>query len=160
MKVKLLLLAFLPLYLLSCEPKPIEEPDDPTPGPDDPEVVDPPAPEPRHVDPVALSFVEKGKYDINMSYDESAGEWQLTTTGTDPYIYAAGLSQDLEDEHKILSFDYKCTAGVDDLQVAFSALSTKGNIILPTLVREDTAETIKKNSKDKFNTNHPTEGWT
>lgn len=119
MKVKLLLLAFLPLYLLSCEPKPIEEPDDPTPGTDDPEVVDPPAPEPRHVDPVTLSFVEKGKFDINMSYDESAGEWQLTTTGTDPYIYAAGLSQDLEDEHKILSFDYKCTAGVDDLQVFY-----------------------------------------
>ncbi len=119
MKVKLLLLAFLPLYLLSCEPAPVEEPDDPAPGPDEPEVVDPPAPEPRHVEPVSLSFVEKGKYDITMSYDESAGEWQLTTTGTDPYIYVAGLSQDLEDEHRILSFDYKCSAGVDDLQVFY-----------------------------------------
>lgn len=44
-------------------------------------------------------------------------------------------------------FKHKGENGVDDLQVAFSALSTKGNIILPTLVREDTAETIKKNTK-------------
>lgn len=44
-------------------------------------------------------------------------------------------------------FKHKDENGVDDMQVAFSALSTKGNIILPTLVREDSLETLKKNTK-------------
>ena len=121
MSIRYLALALMPVLLLSCITKPINDgPDDPEPvEPDDPEVVDPPTPEPRHVDPVALYFVEKGKYDITFTHDESTGEWTLNTTGTDPYVYLDALSQDLEEEHRILSFDYKCTSGIDDLQVFY-----------------------------------------
>ena len=121
MSKRYLALALLPVLLLSCTPKPIDDgPDEPAPVvPDEPEVVDPPQPEPKHVDPVALSFVEKGKYDITFTHDDSTGEWTLNTTGTDPYIYLDALSQDLEEEHRILSFDYKCTSGIDDLQVFY-----------------------------------------
>ncbi len=44
-------------------------------------------------------------------------------------------------------FKHKGANGVEDMNVAFSALSTKANIILPTLVREETAKSILKNNK-------------
>lgn len=124
MKRCLTLLALLPLLFISCQPKPLDEG-----GEDDggSEVVDPPKPEDKpedkpvvkHLDPVSLSFVEKGKNQISMAYDETTAVWQLTTTGTDPYIYVAGLEKDLEEEHRMLSFDYLCSTGVDDLQVFY-----------------------------------------
>ena len=123
MRLRLLLLALLPALLLSCEPeKPIDEGGD-KPGEEtvepEPEPEPEPESEPKSVDPVSLAFVEKGKYDINVAYDEAAGVWQLTTTGTDPYIYVAGLEKDLEEEHRVLSFEYLCGSGIDDLQVFY-----------------------------------------
>lgn len=46
-------------------------------------------------------------------------------------------------------FKHKGENGVDDVQVAFSALSTKANIILPTMVREETQKSIRKNKKNE-----------
>lgn len=127
MKIRLIALALLPLLILSCEPKPLDEPGEDKPVDDNPEeqVDEPIIPEEKHVDPVELAFVEKGKWDINLSYDEAAGVWQLTTTGTDPYIYLAALSQDLEEQHRMLSFDYLCASGIDDLQVFYGRSITE-----------------------------------
>ena len=48
-------------------------------------------------------------------------------------------------------FKHKGENGIDDVTVSFSALSTKGNIILPTLVRENTEKETRKNSnKEKL----------
>ena len=103
-----------------CKPEQVKEPDEPGSEQTDPEPEPQPEPEPEvHVDPVSLSFVEKGKYDITVAYDESTGVWQLNTTGTDPYIYVAGLAQDLKEQHRILCFDYLCGTGIDDLQVFY-----------------------------------------
>ncbi len=48
-------------------------------------------------------------------------------------------------------FKHKGENGIDNVNVSFSALSTKGNIILPTLVREETEKTIQKTrNKEKL----------
>ncbi|MBO6169632.1 MAG: hypothetical protein J6O51_06635 [Bacteroidales bacterium] len=121
MKLKFLFIVLLSTgVLFSCSPTNTEEPDNP--GTNKPEPAPEPEPEPepvKHVDPVSLSFVSKNVHDIDMSYDESAGEWLLTTTGADPYIFTAGLEKDLELEHRVLNFDYRCNAGVNDLQVFY-----------------------------------------
>ncbi len=44
-------------------------------------------------------------------------------------------------------FKHKGENSIDNMSVAFSALSTKGNIILPTLVRDEDASTIIKNKR-------------
>ena len=44
-------------------------------------------------------------------------------------------------------FKHKEESSVEDVQVHFSALSTKANIILPTVAREETLKTIRKNLK-------------
>lgn len=128
MTLKRLFCLLLPLALLACEPKPVEEPEEPGTEQPEPEPETEPEPEPEpavHVDPVALSFVEKGKYDITMSFDPEAGEYLLTTTGTDPYIYTAGLEAGLEEQHRILSFEYQCNSGIDDLQVFYGKSITE-----------------------------------
>ncbi len=124
MNIRHLLLMLLSLFVLTCEPKPLDDGNDK--GKEGEEQVDPrpepepePEPEVKHVDPVPLSFVEKGKNMIDLSYDDTAGEWTLVTTGTDPYIYLAALDADLQDEHRVLSFDYLCSAGVDDIQIFY-----------------------------------------
>ena len=122
MRIRHLLLALLPLVILSCDPKPVEEGDKPDPeNPvENPDPEPEPEPEPEiHIDPVALSFVEKGKNDITMSYDAASGVYTLSTTGTDPFIYAGALAADLDEKHRILSFDYLCGSGVDLFQVFY-----------------------------------------
>ena len=72
-----------------------------------------------------LSFVESGKYDINMTYEAETGEYQLVTTGTDPYIFTSGLPESLQETHRILSFEYQCSTGVNDLQVFYGRSITE-----------------------------------
>ena len=121
MKAKYILMTLMSLFLVfACQPEQVEKPDEEQNEKPEPQPEPEPEPEPvKQVDPVSLSFVAKNVYDINMTYDESAGEWHLTTTGTDPYIFTDGIQKDLEDEHRVLSFDYKCAAGVNDLQVFY-----------------------------------------
>ena len=114
-------IALLPLLLLGCEPKPL---DDDSKKPEEEETVDPPVPV-KHVDPVPLSFVEKGKNQIELSFNDAAGEWMLSTTGGDPFVYASALTSDLEQEHRVLAFDYLCTSGIDDLQIFFGRSITE-----------------------------------
>ena len=125
MTFKHLLLAALPFVLMACGPKPLDEKDKDK-DKEDEELVDPepdpepePEPEVKHAEPVFLKFVDKGKNQITATYDETAGEWTLVTTGTDPYIYLAALEEDLQEAHRILSFDYLCPTGVDDIQVFY-----------------------------------------
>lgn len=118
--MKNLLLFLLPLAIVACEPKPIVEPEpDPQPQPQ-PE----PDPKPSAAEPVSLSFVERNIFDMTMSFDAGSGEYTLVTTGTDPYIFTSGLTQPLDETIRILSFDYQCVKGVNDLQVFYgSAIS-------------------------------------
>ena len=123
---KRILCLLLPLALVACKPEPVVEPDKPGTEEPDPDPDPKPDPEPeKHVDPVSLSFVEKGKFDITMTFDEATGVFQLTTTGSDPYIYTAGIGQDLEEQHRMLSFEYQCTSGIDDLQVFYGKSITE-----------------------------------
>ena len=120
MSFKLPLPVLLLLACIACTPAPVEQPD-----PDNPQQIEPdpepePGPEPaRHVESVDLAFVNKNIFDMTMSFNESSGEWLLTTTGTDPYIFTEGIKSDLEPEHRVLTFDYQCNAGVSDLQVFY-----------------------------------------
>ena len=120
MSFKLPLPVLLLLACIACTPAPVEQPD-----PDNPQQIDPdpepePGPEPaRHVESVDLVFVSKNIFDMTMSFNESSGEWLLTTTGTDPYIFTEGIKSDLEPEHRVLTFDYQCNAGVSDLQIFY-----------------------------------------
>lgn len=114
-----LLLLLVPLAFFACEPKPVEEPDpvvNPEPEPK-PEV-------PKVVEPVAVSFVKTNIFDMTMSRDENSGEYTLVTTGTDPYIFTAALGTNLDETIRILSFEYQCSSGINDLQVFYgSAIS-------------------------------------
>lgn len=117
MKLRALSAALLCLAALNCTPEPVAEPE---PEPEEPEVPVDPDPIPEvHVDPVSIPLVEKGKVNLNYSYDESAGTWTLVSTGSDPYIFSAALESPLAPEHRVLSFDYQCSAGIDDLQVFY-----------------------------------------
>ena len=117
---RLIILCLLPALFFACQPAEVEKPgDEPTEKPQ-PEPEPEPEPEPvKHVDPVSLSFVEKGKNQIDLTAGDTAGTFVLTTTGTDPFIYVAALEKDLEEEHRVISFEYQCGAGVDDLQVFY-----------------------------------------
>lgn len=106
--------AVLPALLWACEPEIIDEGKD---EPEEPEIV--------LIDPVALSFAERGRYQITASYQEESGEWLLTTTGTDPYLYTNALEADLKLEHRMLSFEYLCSSGIDDLQVFYGNAITE-----------------------------------
>ena len=68
--------------------------------------------------PVTLGFVEKNIHDITLKA-VSDGEWELKTTGADPFIYTGSLSETLDPALRILTFDYKCVTGLDDLQVFY-----------------------------------------
>ena len=120
MKIKLLLLALVPFCLTcACEPKLPEEKDKPGQEEVDPEPEPEPEPEVRHVDPVALSFSDKGMNQLTLNYDETSGVWQINTTGGDPFLYVSALAQDLEEEHRVLCFEYLCGTGVDDFQLFY-----------------------------------------
>lgn len=122
--MKRFLLLLLPLLLFACQPTPVEPDDDPVVNPE-PEPEPQPQPQPAEVKPVPLSFVEAGKYDINMTYEAESGEYRLVTTGTDPYIFTSGLPVSLEETHRILSFEYQCSSGINDLQVFYGRSITE-----------------------------------
>ena len=122
MSFKFSLTVLLALACFACTPTPVDEPGTDNPEQQQPEPEPEPEPEPdpvRHVESVDLAFVSKNIYDMTLSHDEASGEWLLTTTGTDPYIFTEGIKSDLEPEHRILTFDYQCNAGVNDLQVFY-----------------------------------------
>ncbi|WP_142785502.1 DUF5722 domain-containing protein [Changchengzhania lutea] len=55
---------------------------------------------------VALKIIDKSIYDI-------------TTTGSDPYVFTSKLSSDLDKKKNQLSFQYFCPTGVDFIEVHF-----------------------------------------
>lgn len=84
-------------------------------GSPEPEPV--PQPEPVvPVDPVYLSF---GSTMNNMTCTANSGQYIIKTTGTDPYIYVNALKEDLDPALVMLSFEYFCTSGIDDIQVFY-----------------------------------------
>ena len=92
---------FFLLALFACTPEPLVDPVD---GPGEQQKTEEPEPE-KHVDPVMLTFIEKGKNGINASLDESGGVWTLTSTTADPFIYTSALESDLGPEHRVLCFE-------------------------------------------------------
>ena len=120
MKLKLLTIAaLLPLAILSCGPQE-EKTEGGGSGAGEPSTKpEVPLPDTPSVEPVSLFFITRDIHDISMSHNPSTGQYLLTTTGTDPYVFTEGLSRDLEDEHRVLSFEYRSNADTDDLQVFF-----------------------------------------
>ena len=112
---------FFLLALFACTPEPLVDPVD---GPGEQQKTEEPEPE-KHVDPVMLTFIEKGKNGINASLDESGGVWTLTSTTADPFIYTSALESDLGPEHRVLCFEYLCVSGIDDLQVFYGNYITE-----------------------------------
>jgi hypothetical protein len=53
--------------------------------------------------------------------EEQPGEYEILTTGNDPYIVTEALQQTIPAESYILSFDYFCPSWLDHLQIYFGS---------------------------------------
>lgn len=59
--------------------------------------------------------------DMDVSYDESTGEYTFTTTGGDPYIRTQALASAMPKDSCIISFEYNCPSGLQGVQFFFAA---------------------------------------
>ncbi|MBQ2596132.1 MAG: hypothetical protein II578_05650, partial [Bacteroidaceae bacterium] len=66
-----------------------------------------------------LTLTSSGKNQLNYAYDGTTGIYTLTTSGSDPYVYANGLSRALDDDEQYLYFEYKCSRVVAGFQTYF-----------------------------------------
>ena len=66
-----------------------------------------------------LTLTSSGKNQLSYSYDGTTGIYTLTTSGSDPYVYANGLSRALDDDEQYLYFEYKCSRVVAGFQTYF-----------------------------------------
>lgn len=67
----------------------------------------------------AINLTRTSLNNLEMSYDETTGEYTFTSTGGDPYVFSENLAADLPNDATILSFEYNCTSGLNLLQVFF-----------------------------------------
>lgn len=57
---------------------------------------------------------------MTVSYNSQTNLHTLQTTDGDPYVYTQRLTKNLPEDSCVLTFDYKCPKGVNDLQVFFA----------------------------------------
>lgn len=63
--------------------------------------------------------IDTGKVNqVKLSFQ--SGEYQIETTGGDPWLYSLPLNQTISKESGILSFEYFCPSGLDQFQIFFS----------------------------------------
>lgn len=63
--------------------------------------------------------IDTGKVN-QLKLSSNSGEYQIETTGGDPWLYSMPLNRDINKESGILSFEYFCPSGLDQFQIFFS----------------------------------------
>lgn len=66
-----------------------------------------------------LSFTSSSAHDINISNDGSH-QYELLTTGVDPYILLNPLTSNNADEKLVFTFEYQSTSSINNLQIFFA----------------------------------------
>lgn len=56
---------------------------------------------------------------MSAAYDNNTKEYTFTTTNTSPNIYTTSLDSAIAPERRVLSFEYQCTQGVNNLKLYF-----------------------------------------
>lgn len=66
-----------------------------------------------------LKFSEKSVHELRLT-SQNKGEYQIETTGSDPYLFTEPLTSALLEKNHILSFEYFCPTWLDHLQIFFA----------------------------------------
>lgn len=69
-------------------------------------------------DGVPLSITSAGAHHVTVTTD-STGVTTITTTGTDPFVMTAALTDAASADSCVLAFDYECASGVNAMQIFF-----------------------------------------
>ena len=85
---------------------------------------------------VKLTFTTSGINNATYTVDSNTGAYTVKTTGSDPYIYCAGLSRNLTSTETCLYFQYKTTRQLNRFQVYFgNTFSEARSKVLGNLVK-------------------------
>ena len=69
---------------------------------------------------VSTPALNTSKYQqMTLSINDENGAYQISTTGSDPFVYSVPLTKALLKDQCVLTFEYKSTSGIDDLQIFF-----------------------------------------
>ena len=69
-------------------------------------------------DGVPLQLLEETAHDLQLQ-QTGPGEYEIKTTGEDPYLYTRLLNASLDSSQHVLAFEYFSASGVDDVQFFF-----------------------------------------
>nr|WP_310789091.1 hypothetical protein [uncultured Alistipes sp.] len=105
------------LLLASCGK---DNGDDPGPGPNPPDPDPTPTPKTEY-----LTFATKTANQISVK-EVSTGEYEMSMTGTDPYIFTNSLERTNPADSCILTFQYRCDKEISFLQLFFASTPSSG----------------------------------
>lgn len=74
---------------------------------------------PTKTDPDYLKFDLSSANQLGITH-LSTYSYEITTTGTDPYIFTQGISKALNEDSVVLTFEYTSSGNVDFIQIFFS----------------------------------------
>lgn len=83
------------------------------------------------IKPVKTEYLKFNTSSANQlsAVEKSTNHYELTTTGEDPYIHTQGISKALPKDSAVLTFEYKSSAAIDQIQVFFGpSISEKRSI--------------------------------
>jgi hypothetical protein len=75
-----------------------------------------------------LLLVKEKIQDIVLK-EQDPGEYEILTTGSDPYLFTGKLKEEVSSDHHILSFEYFCPSWLDHMQVFFAPPVDENNSI-------------------------------
>jgi hypothetical protein len=109
MKKSILLLFSLLLFVWACSSSSDTE-----------EPVTPVTPTPTTNKISYFQFQTDTKNDLNITKD-ATNTYTIVTTGGDPYIYLSALTKSLPSDSTVLTFEYKASAEISDVQIFFAS---------------------------------------
>lgn len=65
-----------------------------------------------------LRFSKEGLNEISVT-EQTPGEYEVVTSGNDPYLYTEKFTENLSEDNYMLSFEYFCPTWLDHLQIFF-----------------------------------------
>jgi hypothetical protein len=70
-------------------------------------------------DEISLQLVKKNIQEIELK-EKNQGEYQIITTGSDPYLFTGSLQEKVTSDHHILTFEYFSSSWLDHMQIFFA----------------------------------------
>ncbi len=80
---------------------------------------EPPTPDPEETTIQYFTFNQSVVNDLEISQEDSY-QYNLSTTGTDPFVYLNALTNDNDPDSVVLTFEYQCSAYID-FQIFFGS---------------------------------------